>query len=193
MMEIHQWFRRRFELNDGQIAQMCRYQPQLLVANIDTLEAKANWLQKELNLHDKELSKMVTSVPQLLGLNMEKKVKPMLDYLKGTFGLDERELKDLLLRYPNLFTYSIQNNLEPKREFYSSLVGKAVASEAMLRNPNLFSVSLKTRLKPRLEEVEERGDKVRWSKTLLIRMARRTDAQWDAYGLNEAPRGPAVQ
>jgi hypothetical protein len=89
------------------------------------------------------------------------------------------------LRYPNLFTYSIDNNLEPKREFYSKLVGKAVAREAMLDKPSLFSVSLKTRLKPRLEEVEERGDKVRWSKTLLVRLATRRDTTWEAHGLED--------
>ena len=192
MVEVQQWFRRRFRLSDGQIAQMCRHVPQLLVAKLEALEEKADWLQRELNLHDKELSKMVSTQPKLFGLNMEEKIKPMLEYLQGTFGLDERELKDLLLRYPNMLGCSIENNLEPKREFYSKLVGKAVAREAMLDKPNLFSVSLKTRLKPRLAEVEERGDKVRWSKTLLTRLATRTNAQWEAYGLRDAPRGAAA-
>jgi hypothetical protein len=193
MMETQQWLRRRFDLRDGRIAQMCRNRPMLLSAKVDTLEEKADWLQRELNLHDEELSKMISTAPQLLTYNMEEKIKPMLDYLKGTFGLDKAELKDLLLRYSNLFTLSIQNNLEPKREFYSNLVGKAVASEAMLRKPNLFSVGLKTRLRPRLAELEERGDKGRWSKTLLFRLALRTDAQWEAYGLGDAPRGRAAQ
>jgi len=193
MMETQQWLRRRFDLRDGRIAQMCRNRPMLLSAKVDTLEEKADWLQRELNLHDEELSKIISTAPQLLTYNMEEKIKPMLDYLKGTFGLDKAELKDLLLRYSNLFTLSIQNNLEPKREFYSNLVGKAVASEAMLRKPNLFSVGLKTRLRPRLAELEERGDKGRWSKTLLFRLALRTDAQWEAYGLGDAPRGRAAQ
>jgi len=192
MMESQQWFRRRFELNDGKIAQMCRNLPQLLVAKIETLEEKAVWLQRELNLHDKELSKMVSTQPKLLGLNMEEKIKPMLEYLQGTFGLDERELKDLILRHPSIFCCSVENNLEPKREFYSNLVGRAVAQEAMLESPTLFSIGLKTRLKPRLAELEERGDKGRWSKTLLFRLALRTDAQWEAYGLGDAPRGRAA-
>ena len=193
MVELQQWFCGRFELSEGRIAQMCRNKSQLLVANIDGLEEKADWLQKELNLHDEELSKMVSTRPLLLLLNMEKKIKPMLEYLQGTFGLDERDLKDLLLRYPNLFTYSIQNNLEPKREFYSSLVGKAVAKEAMLERLELFSVSLKTRLKPRLAELEERGDKVRWSKALLIRLATRRDTTWEAYGLEDVSTVRAAQ
>ena len=193
MMESQQWLRRRFGLSDGQIAQMCRHVPQLLRAKIDSLEEKADWLQKELNLHDEELSKIVSVLPQLLCFNMEKKIKPMLEYLQGTFGLDERELKDLLLRYPNLFTYSIQNNLEPKREFYSNLVGEALAKEAMLESPNLFSVSLKTRLKPRLAELEERGDKVRWSKSLLVRLATRRDTTWEAHGLEDVSTVRAAQ
>jgi hypothetical protein len=37
----------------------------------------------------------------------------------------------------------------------------------MLENPNLFTVSLITCLKPRFAEIEERGDKVKWSKNRL--------------------------
>lgn len=189
MTEIQHWMKNRFGLGDARIAQMCRNVPQLLTANIETLEEKAGWLQKELNLHDKELSKMLSTETNLLTLSVEKKMKPKLAYLRQSYHLGDEELKDLLLRCPMIFKYSIENNLEPKLQFYSGLVGKAVAREAMLEQPSCLVKSLKGRLEPRLAEIEDRGEKVRWSKTLLFRLALRTPGQWEAHGLGEAPQG----
>ena len=192
MLESQQWIKDRLGLEDARIAQMFRNVPNLLLLKVKTLEKKADWLQKELRLHDKELSKLISVKSQILTFSMEKKVRPPIKYLRRTFQLNDEEVKDLLLRSYYLFNFSIDKNLEPKLEFYSKLVGKAVAKEAMLEKRNCFKASLKTRLKPRLAEVEERGDRVRWTKTLLVRLATRTPAQWEAYGLGDAPRGVAA-
>ena len=193
MVEIQYWLKNRFGFGDARIAQMSRNAPQLLTSKIETLEDKADWLQKELSLHDKELSKMLSTQTNLLALSVEKKMKPKLAYLRQAYDLSDEELKKLLLRYPNIFQYSIEENLEPKLQFYSKLVGKAVAREAMLEQPNCFAKSLKKQLIPRLAQIEDRGEKVRWTKTLLIRLALRTPGQWEAYGLGDAPRGRAAR
>ena len=193
MLNIQHWMKDRFGLGDAKIAQMCRNRPNLLTSKAETLEEKADWLQNELRLHDKELRKMVSRETNLLAFSVDKKMRPMLAYLRQAYGLGDEELKDLLFRYPNILQYSIEKNLEPKFQFYSELVGKGVAREAMLEKPTLFIVSLKKRLKPRLTEIEARGDKIRWTKTLLIRLATRAPAQWEAYGLGDAPRGGAIR
>ena len=192
MLESQQWIKNRLGMDDGRIAKMFRNVPDLLKYKLETLEEKADWLQKELNLHDKELSKLISVRPDILIMSMKEKVRPLIKYLRRTFHLNDEEVKDLLLRYYPIFSYSIDKNLEPKFQFYSGLVGKAVAREAMLEKPYCFTASIKTRLTPRLEEIEDRGDKVRWSKTLLIRLATRTPAQWEAYGLGDAPKGVAA-
>ena len=116
-----------------------------------------------------------------------------MEYFQRTFALDAEEVKTLLLRHSVLLKLSIAKNVEPKIEFYSKLAGRAVAKEAILENPNLLLQSFKKRLTPRLAEIVESGDKVRWSKTLLFRIALRNPAQWEAYGLDDAPRGPGAR
>ena len=138
------------------------------------------------------MSKAISSVPNLLSQSVEDNIRPKMNFFRCTFALDVEEMKSLILRYPILLRYCIKDNLDPKVQFYSKLSGEAVAKEAILENPNLLIASLKTKLEPRLKEIEARGDKVRWSKTLLFRMALRAPALWEAYGLGDAPQGGAA-
>ena len=48
-------------------------------------------------------------------------------------------------------------------------------------------------LKPRLEEIQKSGVKVRWTETLMRRLAIRTNNQWERYKLGDAPRGGAAK
>ena len=189
MLEVQKWMKDRFDFGDATIGKLCRNMPQLLTATIETLNERAKEIQEELSLDDKGLSKAISSVPNLLSQSVEDNIRPKMIFFLCTFALDAEEMKSLMLRYPILLRYSIKDNLDPKVQFYSKLSGEAVAKEAILVNPNLLIASLKTKLEPRLKEIEARGDKVRWTKTQLIRLATRTPALWEAYGLGDAPRG----
>ena len=189
MLESQQWIKNRFGYGDSKVAQICRSFLDPLVSNITTLEERANDIQSELALDDDELKRMISSTAKVLATSVDENIKPKMEYFQRTFALDAEEAKSLVLRHPILFTLSIEKNIEAKLEFYSELAGKAVAKEAIIENPNLLLQSLKKRLKPRLAEVEEQGGKVRWTKTFLFRMALRNPAQWEAYGLDDAPRG----
>ena len=114
-------------------------------------------------------------------------------YYRRTLVLDSLEVKSLIMRYTSLLGISIEDNVEPKLQFYSKLAGEVVAKETIRNNPNLLIVSLKKRLEPRVEEVERSGDKARWTTELLVRLARRSDEQWEAYGLGKSPRGHAAR
>ena len=193
MLESQQWIKNRFGYGDSKVAQICRSFLDPLISSIDTLEKKAGDIQTELALDNDELKQMISSTAKVLAMSVDESIKPKMEFFRLTFALDAEEAKGLVLRYPVFFTLSIEKNIEAKLEFYSELAGKAVAEEAILENPNLLLQSLKTRLKPRLAEVEEQGSKVRWTKTLLFRMALRTPAQWEAYGLDDAPRGRSAR
>ena len=189
MLESQQWIKNRFGYGDSKVAQVCRLYPHTLTSNIDTLEKMTSDLQIELALDNDELERVISNTPSLLSSSINENIKPKMDFFQRTFALDAEEVKTLLLRHSVLLKLSIAKNVEPKIEFYSKLAGKAVAKEAIFENPNLLLQSFKKRLKPRLAEIVESGDKVRWSKTLLFRMALRTPAQWEKYGLGEAPKG----
>ena len=192
MLESQQWIKNRYGYGDSKVAQICRLFPHLLVSSITTLEERTNDIQSELALDDDELKGMISKTPSILSSSIDENIKPKLEYYQRTFALDAEEVKSLVLRCSVLLKVSIAKNVEPKVEFYSKLAGRAVAKEAIFENPNLLLQSFKKRLTPRLAEIEARGDKVRWSKTLLFRMALRAPALWEAYGLDDAPRGGAA-
>ena len=45
--------------------------------------------------------------------------------------------------------------------------------------------SVENRLEPRLEEVRKSGEKVKWYKTTINRLAVRSDALWEKYGVGD--------
>lgn len=151
-----------------------------------TLEEKADWLQKELRLYDKELSKLISDQPEILNMSIDKKIKPKIKYLCQTFQLNDDEVKELLLRCYNLFSYS-QKTMEKKLNFYVKLVGERAAKKLVVERPYLIAnYSLENRLEPRLEEVRKSGEKVKWDKTTINRLAVRSDALWEKYGVGDA-------
>ena len=187
MLESQQWIKDRLGLEDARIVQTFRNVPNLLLAKVKTLEEKANWLQKELRLHDKELNKLLSDRPDILEMSMERKVKPKIKYLCQTFQLNDDEVKDLLLRCYNIFNYSIDGNLEKKLNFYVKLIGERAAKKLVLKRIYLIAnYSLEKRLEPRLEEVRKSGKRVKWDETMINRLAVRSDALWEKYGLGDA-------
>jgi mTERF domain-containing protein len=190
MKENHRWIQRRFGLGDAKIAQMCRNQPQLLYANTTTLDDKAGLIQSDLTLSDEELSNLVSKFPTVFCCSYEKNLRPKLQFLRTRFELDDDALKKWLLSGHSLLGFAI-DTIEEKLQFYSNLVGEREAKRLVVKSSALLRESLKTRLKPRLKEVEKSGVKIRWNETLLQRLARRTNEQWERYKLGEAPIGRA--
>ena len=191
MKEIQQWIKQRFGLKDGTIAQMCRNMPQLLCLNTTTLDDKAGSIQSALTLSDEELSDLVAKCPSIFSLSTEKNLRPKLQYLRTRLELDDDALKNLLLKQQPLFGLS-EGNIEEKFQFYINLVGEREAERLVVKSSNLLTRSLK-KLQSRLEEVEESGVKVRWTETLIKRLAERSNALWERHKLGEAPRGGGLR
>ena len=157
-----------------------------LASITETLEEMTNWIQAYLHLTDEELSILVRKFPKFLVLNPEENLEPKFRYLTRTFALNDNSLRDLLLRMPGLFTYS-EKTIEKKLAFYSKLLGEKEARKLVAESPYfMVNYGLEKRLKPRLKEVLKSGKKVKWDKTLVSRLATRTDKQWEEYGLGDA-------
>ena len=151
-----------------------------------TLEEITNWIQAYLHLTDEELSILVRKFPRFLVLNPEENLEPKFQYICKTFALNDDSLRDLLLRMPGLFTYS-EKTIDKKLAFYSKLLGEREAKRLVAESPYfMVNYGLEKRLKPRLEEVLKSGQKVKWDKRLVSRLATRTDKQWEEYGLGDA-------
>ena len=48
MLEVQKWLKDRFDFGDATIGKLCRNMPQLLIANIETLDERAKEIQEEL-------------------------------------------------------------------------------------------------------------------------------------------------
>ena len=69
--------------------------------------------------------------------------------------------------------------------FYGALIGEKKAKRLVIESTNLLRVSLEKKLKPRLAEVQKSGKKFVWNETLIQRLARRTNKQWERYKLED--------
>ena len=185
MIEIQQWISERLGLSDSKIAQMSTSTPQVLTAKISTLGEKVDWVQTALSLRDDDLCELFGKFSPLFGYCPKKNLEPKLQFLRMTFELSDDALKELLLRMPGLFSSS-EGTIEKKYRFYTRLIGESAAKKLVVERPYLIvNFSLENRLKPRLEEVRKSGEKVKWDETTINRLATRSDALWENYGLNK--------
>jgi hypothetical protein len=144
----------------------------------DNLEPKLNWLQERLNLNDAQVSKIVRGLPTIFACSIPNKLEPTLKWLQGRLSMDGDELAKLVGAQPPLLGLSISTNLEPTLDFYQECIGIEGTKELLARNPVLLMVSLERRLKPRLEQLK--GAKLEVDAGWLLRMAKNTEAQWQA-------------
>ncbi|KAG1331717.1 putative Transcription termination factor MTEF1, chloroplastic [Cocos nucifera] len=108
----------------------------------------------------------------LLSCSVEEKLLPRLDFFQK-IGFSPRDSRVMVRRFPQLFCYSIKENLQPKTEFLVSEMGRDLRE--MKEFPHYFSFSLDNRIKPRHRVCKEKG--VFLSLPALLRPS---DKQFDA-------------
>lgn len=105
----------------------------------------------------RDFEALAYSEPVLLASNVEKTLKPKLEFLMG-LGYTKEEAIGMVLRCPSLFTFSIENNFKPKIEYFlGEMKGKL---EDIKEFPQYFAFSLEKRIKPRHLEVLQSGVEV---------------------------------
>lgn len=126
--------------------------PRLLISSVeDQLKPCLNYL---LGLGFRDLDALAYQDSILLVCSVENTLVPKLEYLES-IGFSQDEAVGMVLRCPALFTYSVDNNFNPKFEFFT-LEMKGELEE--LRDfPQYFGFSLENRIKPRFLEVVENG------------------------------------
>ena len=91
--------------------------------------------------------------------------------------MTDDELSKIVQQYPALFSYNIDNNLEPKLNFYINALGDENEALALVtRIPALFGYSLENRLKPRLQEALDVGMQI--DSKCLNTMMINTNEKW---------------
>nr|ACU19375.1 unknown [Glycine max] len=126
--------------------------PRLLTSSVkDQLRPCLVYLRR---LGFKDLGALAYQDFVLLVSNVENTLIPKLKFLE-TLGLSKDEVRSMVLRCPALLTFSIENNFQPKYEFFAGEMGRKL--EELKEFPQYFAFSLENRIKPRHMEVVQSG------------------------------------
>nr|XP_016435708.1 PREDICTED: uncharacterized protein LOC107761928 [Nicotiana tabacum] len=126
-----------------------RRRPRLLTKSVEqNLRPTLYFLQSTIGIED--VSKCAT----LLSCSVETKFIPRLDYFLR-IGFSRRDAKVMFRRFPSLFCYSIEDNLEPKFDYFVVEMGRELKELTVF--PQYFSFSLEKRIKPRHRMCVEKG------------------------------------
>ncbi|KAH8971460.1 hypothetical protein BDL97_02G143600 [Sphagnum fallax] len=125
--------------------------PQLLGYTIPGLVPTVDYLL-ELGVKPQMLGKVITTSPQVLTLNVEEKLKPVVEFFRS-IGLNrERDMEMLLVRNAQIMCCSIEKNLRPKFTFFKGigLTESAIANMIVLF-PSMLGQSIEGSLAPKYE------------------------------------------
>ena len=126
--------------------------PRLLTSSVmDQLKPALFYLKR---LGFKDLAAMAYQDSVLLVSNVERTLIPKLKYLED-LGFSKDETRSMVLRCPALLTFSIENNFQPKFEYFAGEMGRKL--EELKEFPQYFAFSLENRIKPRHMEVVQSG------------------------------------
>jgi hypothetical protein len=125
--------------------------PQLLGYTIPGLEPTVDYLL-ELGVKPEMLGKVITTSPQVLTLNVEEKLKPVVEFFQS-MGLNrERDMEMLLLRNAQIMCCSIEKNLRPKFTFFKDIgLSESAISNMIVLFPSMLGQSIEGSLAPKYE------------------------------------------
>lgn len=115
------------------------------------------------NLGIKNLNSPTSLNAHLLNLRVGK-LQEKIRFLES-LGLSREEARRICARLPAIFGYSVENNLMPKFEFLTDVMGRTI--EELKGFPQYFAFSLEKRILPRHLHLKERGVRVPLQRMLL--------------------------
>ena len=102
----------------------------------------------------KDIRRVVSRHPHVLELDVEKTMKPRVEYLKS-IGVRDEDIGKVVSRLPHVLEFDVEKNLKPTYEFLNQNLGVAVRD--IIDMPALLSYSLEGRIKPRYEFLRSKG------------------------------------
>ncbi|KAK7401639.1 hypothetical protein VNO78_13267 [Psophocarpus tetragonolobus] len=148
IIPVFTFLHREVHVPSKDIRRVINRRPRLLVCSVSKrLRPTLYYLQsigiEEVNKHT-----------DLLSCSVEEKFMPRIDYFEN-IGFSRRDATSMFQRFPQLFCYSIKNNLEPKYSYFVVEMGRDL--KELKEFPQYFSFSLENRIKPRHKKCVEMG------------------------------------
>ena len=101
---------------------------------------------RSLGLANPHIVEIATRFPHVL-CRPENALRPKVDYLRLTLGLNPSQVMSLIRGYPPILLASISNSLQPKLDFLVHTMGKSM--EDVVQYPAFFAHSLSRSIRPR--------------------------------------------
>ncbi|KAJ8900064.1 hypothetical protein K2173_024180 [Erythroxylum novogranatense] len=163
------------------IVSMC---PEILNSTLSTITPIFTFLLREAGVDGSDLNRVINRRPRLLVSSVKHRLRPTLYFLqrigiaevkKHTYllscsvedkliprieywekiGFCHRDAISMFRRFPQLFNYSIRDNIEPKLNYFVMEMGRDL--KELKEFPQYFSFSLENRIKPRHQCCVEKG------------------------------------
>lgn len=152
----------------------------ILGLTVRNLRNKINFLQDSLGLTNTDIQMILTQQPTILQLSVERNLQPTIEFLEkellmvkntddnmdseissnidnaffsNKYNVDfNRALRSIIMQYPCILCYSIQN-LQKKIFFFRSTLGLSSnqTSTLLIENPQLLTLSVDKNLQPKLQ------------------------------------------
>ncbi|QCD96007.1 Mitochodrial transcription termination factor [Vigna unguiculata] len=158
--------------------------PEILTTNVSDIIPVFNFLHSEVHVCCSDIKRVINRRPRLLVCSVSKRLRPTLYFLQSigieevnkhtdllscsveekfmprvdyfeNIGFSRRDATIMFRRFPQLFCYSIKNNLEPKYSYFVVEMGRDL--KELIEFPQYFSFSLENRIKPRHKKCVEMG------------------------------------
>ncbi|KAG0596772.1 hypothetical protein M758_UG284400 [Ceratodon purpureus] len=137
------------ERDVGKVVNRCA---RLLTASVgDRLRPTLRFLRSIGFIH---MSIVVSNNATLLASSIENRLIPKMEFLES-LGLSEEETVQALIRFPAIFNYSIETNLQPKYSFLIQEMGRGL--DDLKGFPQYFGYSLEFRIRPRYQFLKKRN------------------------------------
>eukprot|EP00850_Spirogloea_muscicola_P011688 SM000073S21464 [mRNA] locus=s73:486868:489041:- [translate_table: standard] len=134
---------------DEQIGSLLSKYPVLLGLSIESMQRRIDYLQKA-GLSLDRVAKLVKSHPQIMGLSIQSNIEPTFRFLEEECKV-QRDKIQRILRWPALLTYSVDDNLRKKLEYFLSIgFEREEFGSLVWQNPIALGVSLEANLKPKM-------------------------------------------
>ncbi|CAI9097629.1 OLC1v1034100C1 [Oldenlandia corymbosa var. corymbosa] len=151
----------------------------------DVIRPAVTFLLREAQVRGRDLRHVINRRPRLLTRSVDRQLRPTLYFLQGTIGIEDvsrcapllsccvetkfiprldyflklglpkRDAISLFRRFPSLFCYSVEENLEPKFNYFLVEMGRELRE--LVDFPHYFSFSLENRIKPRHKMCVDKG------------------------------------
>ena len=137
------------EKDVGKVVKRCA---RLLITSVDgRLRPTLRFLQ---SLGFTRMPVVVSNNATLLASSVEKRLIPKMEFLES-LGLSKEEAVQALIRFPAIFNYSIDTNLQPKYNYLVEEMGRGL--DDLRAFPQYFGYSLESRIRPRYQLLKKRN------------------------------------